>query len=273
MEESAGLAAKKDIAFEAFGVRMRVTADTPEVLERVPALLPPDAQTCPPSTAEVSIAVLGRAGGPYDFLMNGSPVTKGIDLDFALILLEAQLRIHVGLRAPNRIFVHAGVVAHEGRGIVMPGLSLAGKTTLVLALVRAGAVYYSDEFAVLDEQGLVHPYAKPVSVREQDQIQNDHDIERFGGIAGAEPLEVSAVVFTQYRPGAEWNPAELSPGRGALSMLASTLAALKRSEEAMRTIKLAVDGAVLLEGDRGEASEMAQDLLDRISAGSDRTSA
>jgi hypothetical protein len=264
MAESARLDAKEDIAFESFGVRLRVTADTPEVLERIPALLPPDAQTCPASTAKVSIAVLGRAGGPYDFLIDGSPVTKGIDLDFALTLLEAQLRIHVGLRAPNRIFVHAGVVAHEGRAIVVPGLSMAGKTTLVLALVRAGAVYYSDEFAVLDEQGLVHPYAKPVSVRDEGQIQSDHDIERFGGIAGAEPLEVSAVVFAKYRPGAEWNPTELSPGRGALSMFQNTLAALKRSEEAMRTIKLAVDGAVLLEGDRGEASEMAQDLLDRI---------
>jgi hypothetical protein len=133
-----------------------------------------------------------------------------------------------------------------------------------LALVRAGALYYSDEFAVLDEKGLVHAYAKPVSVREQDEVQSDHDIERFGGIAGDEPLEVGAVVFSNYRPGVEWNPAELSPGRGALSMFANTLAALQRSEEAMRTIKLAVDGAVLLEGDRGEADEMAQDLLDRV---------
>lgn len=264
MSERAGLDTKQDIAFESFGVRVGVTADTPEVLERIPALLPPDAQPCSASTAEVSIAILGRPGGPYDFLIDGSPVTKRIDLDFALTLLEAQLRIHVGLRAPSRIFVHAGVVAHEGRAIVTPGRSFAGKTSLVLALVRAGALYYSDEFAVLDEQGLVHPYAKPVSVRDQDEIQSDHDIERFGGVAGAEPLEVSAVVFSEYRPGAEWNPTELSPGRGALSMFQNTLAALKRSEEAMRTIKLAVDGAVLLEGDRGEASEMAQDLLDRV---------
>ena len=84
---------------------------------------------------------------------------------------------------------------------------------------------------------------------------------------------MSAVVFTEYRPGAEWNPTELSPGRGALLMFQNTLAALKRSEEAMRTIKLAVDGALLLEADRGEAFEIAQPLLDRISAGSDRTSA
>jgi hypothetical protein len=264
MAESTRLDTSEDTAFESFGARLRVTADTPEVLERIPALLPPDARPCPASTAEISIAVLRGTGGTYDFLIDGSPVTKGIDLDFALTLLEAQLRIHVGLRAPNRIFVHAGVVAHDGRAIVVPGKSFAGKTTLVLALVRAGALYYSDEFAVLDEHGLVHPYAKPVSVRDQDERQSDHDIGRFGGIAGDEPLEVSAVVFTQYSPGAEWNPTELSPGRGALSMFENTLAALQRSEEAMRTIKLAVDGAVLLEGERGEASEMAQPLLERI---------
>jgi hypothetical protein len=266
MIESAGLDGKEQIAFESFGVRVAVTADTPEVLERVPALLPPDAQTCPPSTADVSLEVLGRPEGSYDFLMDGFPAATRIDLDFALTLLEAQLRIHVGLNAPNRIFVHAGVVAHEGRVIVLPGLSMAGKTTLVLALVRAGAVYYSDEFAVLDEKGLVHPYAKPVSIRDGDQIQSDHEIERFGGVAGDEALDVSAIVFTEYRPRAEWNPIELSPGRAVLTMFRNTLAAIKRTEEAMRVIKLAVEGAVLLEGERGEADEMAQDLLDRVAA-------
>jgi hypothetical protein len=267
MDGSAGLDAADEIAFESFGVRLRVVADTPEVRERVPALLPPDSQPCPPSKADGSLEVLGRPDGSYDFLISGSPVTRSIDLDFALTLLEAQLRIYIGLHAPNRIFIHAGVVAQEGKAIVIPGLSMAGKTTLVLALVQAGALYYSDEFAVLDDQGIVHPYAKPVSVREDGEIQNDHDIERFGGIAGAEPLEVSAVVFTEYRPGAEWNPTELSPGRGALTMFRNTLAALSRSEEAMKAIKLAVEGAVLLEGERGEASEVAQPLLDRLASG------
>jgi hypothetical protein len=266
MAESARLHTKEDIAFESFGVRMRVSADTPEVLERIPGLLPPDAKPCPPSRVDVSLEVRRRPEGSYDFMMDGSPAAQRIDLDFALTLLEAQVRIHVGLNAPSRIFVHAGVVAHEGRVIVLPGLSMAGKTTLVLALVRAGAVYYSDEFAVLDERGLVHPYAKPVSIRDGDQIQSDHEIERFGGVAGDEALEVNAVVFAEYRPGAEWSPIELSPGRAALTMFRNTLAAIKRSEEAMRTIKLAVDGALLLEGDRGEASEMAQPLLHRIAA-------
>jgi uridine kinase len=42
-------------------------------------------------------------------------------------------------------------------GIAIPGRSFSGKTSLVTALVRAGAVYYSDEFAVIDRDGLVRP--------------------------------------------------------------------------------------------------------------------
>jgi hypothetical protein len=31
----------------------------------------------------------------------------------------------------------------------------------VAELVRAGATYYSDEFAVLDSRGRVHPFPRP----------------------------------------------------------------------------------------------------------------
>ena len=254
-----------ETAFESFGTRVGVVTDAPEVHERVAALLPPDAQPCPSAEAQGWLSVLSNPDGTYDFLIDGSRVTSQIDLTFALTLLETQLRIFVGLNAPNRIFIHAGVVAHEGRAIVIPGRSFAGKTSLVLALVRAGALYYSDEFAVLDDQGLVHPYAKPVSVRGDDQIQSDHDIGLFGGVAGEEALPVGAAVFSEYRPDAQWNPTELSPGRGALMMFANTLAAMKRAEEAMHAIRMAVEGALMLEGDRGEADAMAEDLLARVS--------
>ena len=33
-------------------------------------------------------------------------------------------------------------------------------------LLRAGAVYYSDEYAVVDPWGRVHPFAKPLSIRD-----------------------------------------------------------------------------------------------------------
>ena len=68
----------------------------------------------------------------------------------------------VAFRAPDQIFLHAGAVAYLGRMIVLPAAALTGKSTLVAALVRAGATYYSDQFAVVDEQGRVHPYATPL---------------------------------------------------------------------------------------------------------------
>jgi hypothetical protein len=138
---------------------------------------------------------------------------------------------------------------------------MAGKTTLVAALVRAGAVYYSDEFAVLDERGLVRPYAKPLSVRDGEVTQSDRSVESLGGVIGEEPLRIGAVIFTHYQPGAEWMPTRVSPGREGLAMLENTLAAMKRSGEAMRVIKRAIDGAVLLEGKRGDAAAVASQLL------------
>ena len=34
-------------------------------------------------------------------------------------------------------------------------------------MVRAGATYYSDEYAVIDDTGLVHPFARPLGIREE----------------------------------------------------------------------------------------------------------
>jgi hypothetical protein len=140
-------------------------------------------------------------------------------------------------------------------------LSFAGKTTLVAALVRAGARYYSDEFAVLDKNGLVHPYAKPLSLRDENHIQNEHSVESLGGTAGDEPLPVGAIAVTSYRPGGEWQPRRLTPGEGAMAMLANTVPARERPEESLRAVKLAVDGAVVLESERGEADALAPLLL------------
>jgi hypothetical protein len=263
--ESANVDTAQSIAFEAFGVRIGVTADPAELLDRVVPLLPPGSRTCSPTAVEVAFGIVADEDGSYRFTREDSPVVVGVDLDFALMLLDNQIRISVGLHAPNRIFVHAGVVAHEGRAIVLPGLSFAGKTTLVVALIGAGATYYSDEFAVLDVRGLVHPYPRPLSIRERDRAQSDHDVESLDGIAGADPLRIGAVVFTKYRAGAEWEPARLSPARGALAMLEHTLPVLKRSEEAIRTIRRALDGALVLEGDRGEAETTARQVLDCVS--------
>lgn len=262
--------APTSFAFESFGVRFRVTADAPEVIERIPSVLPPDARPC--SSAEDEFAVLAEEDGRYRVIRPDSPVstgfereTVGLSLESALLVLEPQIRMYVGLRAPNRIFVHAGVVAHEGKAIVIPGMSYTGKSTLVLALMRAGAVYYSDEFAVIDERGLVHPWGAPLNLRDTtpDVLQ---DLERFERRQDRDPLRIGAIVLTTYQAGSDWRPAQVSSGQGVLGMLSNTLTALTRPREAVTFITRAVDGAVVLQGDRGEADDVARGLLAAVFA-------
>ena len=50
--------------------------------------------------------------------------------------------------------VHAGVVAFGDDCVLLPAAAGSGKTTLVAALVRAGATYFSDELAPLDPDTL-----------------------------------------------------------------------------------------------------------------------
>ena len=61
--------------------------------------------------------------------------------------------------------VHAGVVTWHERAVLLPGRTRSGKTTLVTELVKRGATYFSDELALLDRSGLVHPYPRSLCVR------------------------------------------------------------------------------------------------------------
>jgi hypothetical protein len=252
-----------EIAFEAYGVCLAVGASTSEILDRIRPLLPPGWRPCPRSAVERRFSIVRNERGTYALTRNDKDLASGdgLELELVLELLDTQLRLHLGRTAPDTIFIHAGAVAHNGRMIVIPARSFGGKTTLVAALVRAGATYYSDEFAVIGRDGLVHHYAKPLSVRDGGIAQVDHTIESLGGVSGDEPLPLGMIVVTTYRPGAEWSPRRLSPGAGAMALLGNAVPAKERPDEVMRAVSRAAQDAVVLESDRGEADEVAPLLL------------
>jgi hypothetical protein len=251
----------REIAFEAFGVRVLVTTNVPEAIERMPAALPPGWEPCPASPVDTHFEVVPGTTGMYDLNRDGSVLGERLDLDLVLGLLEGQMRAYIALHAPDNIFVHAGVVAHRGNAIVIPGRSFSGKTTLVAALVGAGATYFSDEFAVLDADGLVHPYPKPLSLRDEGQIQSDHHVESLGGAVGEAPVPIGAVVVATYRREASWQPRRLSAGEGAMALLSHTVPAHSKPAETMRALSRAAEGAVVIESERGEADAVVPLLL------------
>ena len=249
------------ITLEAFGVPLSLEVGSAELLSRVSSNLPPGSRPCESVPEEHEFKLSTRDGVNYRVEHPGESLPGSSDLDVALEVLDAEVRAFIARQAPEHIFVHAGVVALDGRAIVMPGPTFSGKTTLVAEFVRAGALYYSDDLAVLDSEGLVHPYPKPLSIRARDFSQTNHDIASLGGSAGAGGIPVGVAVFSQYRPGASWDPHHLSRGDGVLALLANTVPARERPEQALRALTRAVDGAVVLEGERGEAVEVVEQLL------------
>jgi len=253
-------------AFEIYGVGISVGASEREVFERLVALLPAGVPECDPELVQGRFMLLSSGENAWHFV--GPNVRSGTFVDVAIPLgmLDTALRAFVVDRATDKVFVHAGAVAHRGRAIVIPGGSFSGKSMLVAALVRAGADYYSDEHAVLDEHGLVHPYARPVSIRADDtDLPSRQSAESLGGRSGADPIPVGLIAATSYSPEARFTPKRLSAGQGVLVLLEHTAHTQTRTADAMAAVRHAVSDALVVAGPRGDADAAAQVLLELAS--------
>ena len=267
-------AAPYQVHFDAFGVRMRVATNLPDLLDRVEEMMPPGADRRARFETDQRLAIVGDPDNDmYSvYRYDGACIHDAPGRDYALIMLESQIHGHVALEAPNHIFIHAGVVGDGNRAIVIPGMSFSGKTTLVRALVQAGATYYSDEFAVLDEEGLVHPYPRRLSIRpllvgDSTTLTDptvETAVEELGGTAAAGPVAVGMVLLTHYVPGAEWRPQEIRGGSKALGLLEHAVPVRERPEQTMRYVTAAVADARVFEGERGDADELAGVLLETL---------
>jgi hypothetical protein len=193
---------------------------------------------------------------------------EGAELQPMLDQLRSELMLHVAEWAPQRVFVHAGVVGWQGRALVLPGTSFAGKTTLVAELVRAGASYYSDEYAVLDERGAVHPYTRELQMREPgSEQQRSVPVAELKGSAGEVPLPVGLVAITEYVEGGRWRPEPVSPGAAVLEMMRHSIPVQRTPERVMATLAKMMETAMAVRSVRGDAGETAQALLDAMSRG------
>jgi hypothetical protein len=254
------------LSVTAYGVRFGVRVNHPGVAASLMHHLPPGStrtELCDSGRVYSLIVeedVPSRWRG--SLYVDGALLSRCSTLQAALRALESEVQLYVAEMAPERVFVHAGVVGYRGRGILLPGRSFAGKTTLVAELVRAGAEYYSDEYAVLDAEGSVHPYPRPLSIRQAGGSgMTKQAVDTLGGHAGNGPLPVGLVVMTKFQSGGEWRPRRLSPGRGALALLANTVPARRLPEIVLATLRQVVSVAPVIASQRGEASSVVDAIF------------
>src|SRR5713226_9210029 len=257
------------MAFTSYGVRIGIRVNNSEVMDSLPDLLPPHRRCARSLQVErLYSLVIGGARRHSNvrrfnvLYANTAKIARTMDLEEVLKALESDLQLYVAENARRGLFVHAGVVGWRGSAIIIPGASFAGKSTLVAALVRAGATYYSDEYAIFDKRGLVHPYPKRLLIRTGGPAPSGRFWpEALGGGSGVEPLPVGSVVVTRYRSGAQWRPRALSPGRGVIALLAHTVSARRQPQLTLTTLSGALFQATVQKGVRGEAEEMVESLL------------
>lgn len=132
--------------FTSYGVRLGLRVTDASVLSRAQGRLPAGAQVTAPGIVDrlYSIVIGGRGSRPgvrrfHVVWADERPLARTLDLNAALDALETDVERFVAEAARGYAFVHAGVVAWDDRAVVIPGSSHSGKTTLVAALVRAGA--------------------------------------------------------------------------------------------------------------------------------------
>jgi len=202
----------------------------------------------------------------YVFSVDGDQRYRSSDFAVFCDVLENDLHHYIATYTRGPIFVHAGVAVWQGRAIVIPGRSFAGKSTLTEALLQAGATYYSDDYAPIDENGLVHPFPRHLRLRNSggQLVQQRVDPAIEGWSVGDVAVQVGIVAALRYDRDIGWNAQEMSKGAGVLTLLNNTVAARERPVDSMAVMARAAEHAIVLEGTRGEAGEAVERLLNLL---------
>jgi hypothetical protein len=249
------------LAVRTYGVRLRLRAPDRAMLAALVERLPPGWGPARGSMAGRVYALTGRRRGRLTVEANGALIARARRLEATLDAFESDLHHYVAEWTPRFVFVHAGVVGWRSSAILLPGRSMSGKTTLVRAFLDAGATYYSDEYAVLDKHGRVHPFARHLRHRADGRTSERQDPTIVARTIGQRALPVGLVVMTRYREGARWQPRRLSSAAGALALMANTVSVRRAPGRALTAIHAVVLGATILKGTRGEASATAAALI------------
>ena len=253
------------LSFVAYGAKFEVRVPR-ALLSQLAWPIVPGAEFADEGRADAVLTVQERQSDEgetrFEIVENDTVLSTVNCLEAAACAVESWAQLAVATLAKELVFVHAGVVAWKGRAIVVPGRSLSGKSTLVLSLVESGADYYSDEYAIFDSEGLVHPYWRLPKLR----VASDQKVATSllgGTLSGAppKPIPLGWVLVSRYEADHRWHPKRLSCGGTLLGLLDNTVPLRCRPEQSVQVLARAVKNAQGFEGMRGEAADFAEQVL------------
>lgn len=262
----------KSMQFQQYGVNISIKAERKSYLKKCFTALeksfPKGLEALTENRIDYSFTVKKNGSENLEFYLNDKMLFEVADQDVFFEMVNSKVRITIAEFAVGKVFLHAGVIGINGRAIVIPAKSFSGKTTLVAELVKRGAVYYSDEYAVLDVEGNVEPFPKWLSLRGiiDDWAQLDRPVEELGGIAGQKAIPAGIILISNYQKGKKharrWRPEKLTQGQGIMEILPHTLPIRNNPKFVLEVLNKLTNRAIIIKIIRGEAVEFAESLLD-----------
>jgi hypothetical protein len=241
--------------------RVDIFADDAAVLDLLDRyVLPWLPRTVPGSQASASVFEILRACTGFDLLAEGRRVASSPTAEGIIPLLQNWLDDTLVSRLSETVPLHAGAVARDGAAIVLPGLSHAGKSTLVRELLRRGFTYFSDEYALIDRTGRLHAYPRALMLRDEEGEVRPALASDWNASTGHAPARVALIAALNYRAGAAWRVERLQQSEMLLTLLKNTPWELRESPPLVEPLFAATAGALCYSGVRGEAAEAAARL-------------
>jgi hypothetical protein len=248
---------------------LSVASDCPETLGVVRRYLLPWLPRVPAPRQDVDLRFMltrnSAAGGfpeKFQVRLNDRVIAESEALPYLFTLLQQAVDECMIGNLHRETAVHAGVVAYHGKAIVLSGPSGAGKSRLVQELLRQGAEYCSDEYAILDALGNVRPYPRALMIRKDGEEQHPVLASDFGAKVRTEPAPVALILFLRYQPDAPGlDMAPLDRSEALIRLLQNTPQVLAEKPDVIEPLTAAVSRAVSFAGVRCDAAETAAEIL------------
>ncbi len=255
-------------SFVSYGAKVRIDSNSADILSEAEAVarhsLLSNARTVPfIREPDQLIELTVSKSKIYRFALNGTYLSSGRSKKKFLKFFDTIIRVSVAESAKDLVFIHAGVVGWKGRAIIMPGDSFTGKSTLAAALVKNGAEYYSDDFAIIDGKGLVRAFPRSISMRTDDgnYVPYELSLDELGGVKGEKHIPVGMILFTEYGFRGRWKPKFLTPGQGIFELIPFVLSLKPQPEFSLKVLNIITKHAIIASSPRGNAENFAKTLL------------
>jgi hypothetical protein len=249
------------IGIEAFDCRIAVISNCARTLANLDRFLFPSLPRIAPDVpgADIVLRILRREDGFQLTCGDRNEPAR----DFTALVREAVRQLDDGIvkRLTNLTAVHAGTVELHRKALLLPGKSHVGKSALVAELLRRGAIYFSDEYALIDERGRAHPYPRPLLLRNGGAEQVPVLPEECNARVGGGPVPVGWILALEYGPAASWRIGAVPQSEALLILLRNTPHELQEAPRILPALSRAASRSCCYTGQRGGAPEAAERIL------------